>query len=112
MMDMFVGNPESEQKEPKSAPTPIIEGHEVEKFYSQPDGHSIEGIAPTDIAIYPDQIVALLDPSGSGKSTLLRILTGLAPPSACEGFDEIAGSPSGFSSKPPLTMACTPPAEI
>src|SRR5262249_29219361 len=54
------------------------------KFYSQPDGHRIEVIAPTDLAIYPDQIVALLGPSGSGKSTLLRILTGLAPPSAGE----------------------------
>jgi len=90
----------------------IIEGRALEKLYSQPDGHRIEVIAPTDIAIYPDQIVALLGPSGAGKSTLLRMLTGLAPPSAGEGFDEIVVSPSGFSSKPPLTMACTPPAEI
>jgi ABC-type nitrate/sulfonate/bicarbonate transport system ATPase subunit len=101
-----------EQIESKSAPSPIIEGRALEKFYSQPDGHRIEVIAPTDIAIYTDQIVALLGPSGSGKSTLLGILTGLAPPSAGERFDEITGSLSGFGSKPPLTMACTPPAEI
>ncbi len=84
MTDTIVRNSESEQKELKSAPSPIVEGRALEKFYSQPDGHRIEVIAPTDLAIYPDQIVALLGPSGSGKSTLLRILTGLAPPSAGE----------------------------
>lgn len=61
---------------------PIIEACAVEKFYPQPDGRRIEVIAPTNLAIYPDQIVAILGPSGSGKSTLLRILTGLAYPSA------------------------------
>lgn len=61
---------------------PIIEARAVEKFYAQPDRRRIEVIAPTDLAIHPDQIVALLGPSGSGKSTLLRMLTGLARPSA------------------------------
>jgi NitT/TauT family transport system ATP-binding protein len=61
---------------------PIIEARAVEKFYVRPDGRRIEVIAPTDLAIFPDQIVALLGPSGAGKSTLLRILTGLAQPSA------------------------------
>jgi len=60
----------------------IIEARAVEKFYAQPDGNRIQVIAPTDLRIYPDQILALLGPSGSGKSTLLRMLTGLAPPSA------------------------------
>jgi NitT/TauT family transport system ATP-binding protein len=63
---------------------PIIEARAVEKFYAQPDGHRIEVIAPTDLAIYSDNIIALLGPSGSGKSTLLRMLTGLAQPSAGE----------------------------
>jgi NitT/TauT family transport system ATP-binding protein len=61
---------------------PIIEARAVEKFYAQPDGRRIQVIAPTDLAIFPDKIVALLGPSGAGKSTLLRILTGLAQPSA------------------------------
>jgi NitT/TauT family transport system ATP-binding protein len=63
---------------------PIIETCKVEKFFERPDGHRIEVIAPTDLAVYPGSIVALLGPSGSGKSTLLRMLTGLAKPSAGE----------------------------
>ena len=61
---------------------PIVEVRAVEKFYSQPDGHRIQVIASTDLAIFPEGIVAILGPSGSGKSTLLRILAGLTPPSA------------------------------
>src|SRR5712692_8513929 len=60
----------------------IIEAKALEKFYLQADGGRIPVIAPTDLAIYPDKIVALLGPSGCGKSTLLRMLTGLARPSA------------------------------
>jgi len=60
----------------------IIEARGVEKYYTQPDGNRIEVIAPTDLAIQPDKIIALLGPSGSGKSTFLRMLTGLSPPSS------------------------------
>jgi NitT/TauT family transport system ATP-binding protein len=61
---------------------PIIEARQLEKYYPQPDGGRIQVIAPTDIAIYPGQIIALLGPSGCGKSTMLRMLTGLSPASA------------------------------
>ncbi len=61
---------------------PIIEAHKLEKFYPQPDGQRIQVIAPTDLAIYPGQIIALLGPSGCGKSTMLRMLTGLSPTSS------------------------------
>jgi NitT/TauT family transport system ATP-binding protein len=60
---------------------PIIEARKLEKFYPQPDGSRVQVIAPTDIAIYPGQIIALLGPSGCGKSTMLRMLTGLSPAS-------------------------------
>jgi NitT/TauT family transport system ATP-binding protein len=62
----------------------IIEARAVEKFFAGPDGHRIQVIAPTDLAVEADKIVAVLGPSGSGKSTLLRILAGLATPSAGE----------------------------
>jgi len=61
---------------------PIIAASDLEKFYPQPDGSRIQVIAPTTIAIYPGQIIALLGPSGCGKSTMLRMLTGLSPTSA------------------------------
>jgi len=60
----------------------IIQARAVEKYYPQPDGNRIEVIAPTDLEVFPGQIVGLLGPSGSGKSTLLRILTGLSKPSS------------------------------
>jgi NitT/TauT family transport system ATP-binding protein len=67
---------------PTNATEPILEAKALEKFYAQPDGNRIQVIAPTDLAVYPGKIVALLGPSGCGKSTLLRMLTGLAQPSA------------------------------
>src|SRR6266849_6713408 len=67
---------------PATAAAPIIEVRQIEKFYAQPDGSRVQVIAPTDLAIYPGQILALLGPSGCGKSTLLRMMTGLAPASA------------------------------
>src|ERR1700749_3468549 len=60
---------------------PIIAARKLEKFYPQPDGNRIQVIAPTDLAVYPGQIIALLGPSGCAKSTMLRMLTGLSPTS-------------------------------
>ena len=61
---------------------PLIEARALEKFYTQPDGGRAQVISPTNLAIYPGQILTLPGPSGCGKSTLLRMLTGLAEPSA------------------------------
>ena len=65
-----------------AAVKPIITASQIEKCFVEPDGREIQVIAPLDLSVEPDSIVALLGPSGSGKSTLLRILTGLTPPSA------------------------------
>ena len=61
---------------------PLIEARQIEKYYAQEGDTRIQVIAPTDVAVYPDEILAVLGPSGSGKSTLLRMLTGLSTPSA------------------------------
>ena len=65
---------------PPAAVKPIIAALQIEKSFLQPDGRQIQVIAPIDLSVEPDSIVALLGPSWSGKSTLLRILTGLTPP--------------------------------
>jgi NitT/TauT family transport system ATP-binding protein len=65
---------------------PLIEARQVEKFYGSEGDARIQVIAPTDLAVYPDEILALLGPSGSGKSTLMRMLTGLTKPSAGQLF--------------------------
>jgi len=59
----------------------IIEARQVEKSFRQPDGREIQVIAPLDLCVESDAIIALLGASGCGKSTLLRILSGLAAPS-------------------------------
>jgi len=61
---------------------PIIEARGVAHSYAQPGGRCTDILAPIDLAIEPDKIVALLGSSGCGKSTLLRILSGLVAPSA------------------------------
>ncbi|MFM7071699.1 MAG: nitrate/sulfonate/bicarbonate ABC transporter ATP-binding protein [Planctomycetota bacterium] len=39
-------------------------------------------LADVSVAVYPDEIAAVLGPSGCGKSTLLRVLAGLIRPSS------------------------------
>src|SRR5580658_1893486 len=96
MMDELSGAlPAEPQREPETAREPepqpaqlpqpgeiIIEGRQIEKSYTQPDGRDIQIIAPMDLAVESGIICALLGPSGSGKSTMLRILSGLTAPSS------------------------------
>src|ERR1700723_3308122 len=63
---------------------PIIQAHQITKGYLQPEGKEIQVVAPMDLSVEPNTIIALLGPSGSGKSTILRMLCGLLAPSSGE----------------------------
>src|ERR1700728_355682 len=63
---------------------PIIEARGISKSFAQKDGSEIQVIAPVDLSVEPNTVIALLGPSESGKSTLLRMLTGLAAPTSGE----------------------------
>jgi len=72
------------QVPPAAAAETILEAKQVEKSFQQPDGRMVQVIAPTDLSLQADTVIALLGASGSGKSTLLRILAGLTKPSGGE----------------------------
>ncbi|MGA8233826.1 MAG: AAA-associated domain-containing protein [Candidatus Acidiferrales bacterium] len=63
---------------------PIVEARAIEKKFRQPDGREIKVIAPVNLSLEANTILAVLGPSGCGKSTLLRMLSGLAAPTTGE----------------------------
>ena len=50
-----------------AAPEHIIEARQIEKSFQQPEGHQIQVIAPVDLSIEADAIVALLGPVRLGQ---------------------------------------------
>jgi NitT/TauT family transport system ATP-binding protein len=52
--------------------------------------HVLDGV---DLAIRPNEVIALIGPNGCGKSTLLRVLAGLIPPDG--GVVSVDGEPVG-----------------
>ena len=57
----------------------------VSKTYRDRRGRDVVALHQVDLAVEPEEFVALLGPSGCGKSTLLNIIAGLLPASAGRG---------------------------
>jgi NitT/TauT family transport system ATP-binding protein len=55
----------------------LIELKNVSKIFQLESGTDIKVLNEVNLAVYDDEVVALLGPSGSGKSTCLRIMSGL-----------------------------------
>jgi NitT/TauT family transport system ATP-binding protein len=64
----------------------ITELKNVSKEYLHPSGKLIKILENVNLAIFDNELVAILGPSGCGKSTLLRILSGLIPPTRGEVY--------------------------
>src|ERR1700727_3072083 len=62
----------------------LIELKNVSKMFQLESGTDIKVLNEVNLAVYEDEVVALLGPSGSGKSTCLRIMSGLIQPSKGE----------------------------
>src|SRR5262249_32143229 len=60
--------------------TALCEARGVGHDFILPNGKSLRVLEGIDLAIRPEEIVALLGPSGCGKSTILRIVAGLIRP--------------------------------
>jgi NitT/TauT family transport system ATP-binding protein len=58
----------------------VVEG--VSKTYTDRRGRDVVALSQVDLAVEPEEFVALLGPSGCGKSTLLNIIGGLLPASS------------------------------
>jgi NitT/TauT family transport system ATP-binding protein len=62
----------------------LCEARGVSHDFPQPNGTPLRVVEDINLAIRPNEIIALLGPSGCGKSTILRILAGLIKPTRGE----------------------------
>ena len=79
-------SPQSVRRSRPNAATaePLCELQHVRREFAMPNGSPRTVLESIDVAIRPNEVVALLGPSGCGKSTILRILAGLIRPTAGE----------------------------
>ena len=76
----------STASQPLTTPQILSEVRGVSHDFVLPSGNSLAVLRDVELAIGPNEVVAVLGPSGCGKSTLLRILAGLLPPTRGEVY--------------------------
>src|SRR5262249_37592863 len=75
--------PEPANATPNSA-SPLCELHGVSQEFRLPNGNPLRVLDDVNLAVRPNEVVALPGLSGCGKSTILRILAGLIRPTRGE----------------------------
>jgi NitT/TauT family transport system ATP-binding protein len=70
-----------------AADGPLCELRHVKQDFPQPNGQMRRVLDDINLAVRPNEMVALIGPSGCGKSTVMRILAGLITPTAGQVFD-------------------------
>jgi ABC-2 type transport system ATP-binding protein len=70
----------------ETSPTPILEIHNLTKFYGQR-----RGVEDVSFSVPPGEIVGFLGPNGSGKTTVMRMVMGLIRPT--RGTVSVQGRP-------------------
>ncbi|HEX4591852.1 MAG TPA: nitrate/sulfonate/bicarbonate ABC transporter ATP-binding protein [Gemmataceae bacterium] len=66
---------------------PLCELRHVNHDFPQPNGQMRRVLDDINLAVRPNEMIALIGPSGCGKSTVMRILAGLIAPTSGQVFD-------------------------
>src|SRR6266566_2955503 len=72
---------------PTANGAPLCELRHVHHDFPQPNGQPRCVLDDINLAVRPNEMIALIGPSGCGKSTVMRILAGLIRPTAGEVLD-------------------------
>ncbi len=65
---------------------PLFEAKQICEDFALSHDQTLHVLEKIDMAVYPNEVVAIIGPSGCGKSTLLRIFAGLISPTKGEIF--------------------------
>jgi NitT/TauT family transport system ATP-binding protein len=70
-----------------AAVAPLCELRHINHDFPQPNGQMRRVLDDINLAVRPNEMIALIGPPGCGKSTVMRILAGLIRPTSGEVFD-------------------------